>query len=681
MPTLATLPRPSLLALVLTAPLTAQWSTIAQDPINQVTAGAFVLTHQNAQGIHAFSAMSKTWTTVSPPGSSYRGTGDYYIVTLESGNVLRGYSARRNASATQTVSSNTSTMTSYGDLFVVVDTPPASPRFLRAYSAVTNAWSSITLNTFPASSPTVSRDAVVQFDGTRYVGFSVRTGQWAVLPVTTEGRSPQANDSFITVDLAGNSALGPRQIAAFSGIRGCWTVSPIYPSTGAGVTGTNHCAIARVELPNPAQVAFAGYSASTAQWVTSTLVHNTAGSITTVAWHNVARVLDSDVAARYELFGAGHGRWYQLTGAGLSEAALHEDFTFVANAAGGVLACSGMVAGGFVALPSASNWLFPVSASSKHVGLVNDQNGAGAMWGYSAATNAFTGPVPLSTQGQSAVVGGGAVAGFNVYGYAGYGTNAQALSARWGNWVAGPAMVTNNTFTTLGAGSVLVDYETFTASGYALHVFDEHRNAWRSPFALPPNYSFTVGENAVVAWTNPGGTIYAYSAQRGDWTSIPSVPPITSAGGGVNLTENLAWWTAGNQVYAFGTPDTTHSWYQWPLGPDFATSGPGPAGSAVPFLAVSVKGTPGGELAFLYASLTLAPSPITVPGIGSLDLDPNGAVFAANLGTIDSDGLAEVQLPLPPAVPGLQLWYQTLKVDLNTVQPLLPGRATGAWIF
>ena len=118
---------------------------------------------------------------------------------------------------------------------------------------------------------------------------------------------------------------------------------------------------------------------------------------------------------------------------------------------------------------------------------------------------------------------------------------------------------------------------------------------------------------------------------------------------------------------------------QWPLSRDYASSGAGPVGSALPTLAFAVRGQPSAELALVYAAFTLWTTPVAIPGLsGLLDIDPATAFPLANLGVFDADGVMKAAIPLASAIPGgVQVWIQAITLDLATLQlgfaPTRPG--------
>ena len=52
------------------------------------------------------------------------------------------------------------------------------------------------------------------------------------------------------------------------------------------------------------------------------------------------------------------------------------------------------------------------------------------------------------------------------------------------------------------------------------------------PFQLPPVYDLAVGENFILATpSNASGPVYAFSAQRGDWSTLTGAGQYVSSPG------------------------------------------------------------------------------------------------------------------------------------------------------
>jgi hypothetical protein len=671
---------PAFLCLATTA-LRAQWHFLPLNAAQNVHATDWYVAHDTGAGLVALSAIAANWTTISPGGSTFLQHQDAAIVTRESATLLRGWSAYRNATATQTVSTNASTVSGFNaaNFILVLDNAPFTNGVLRAYSAYTNTWASVSLQTLPSFSAVTDANVAVQIDGLAYHAYSAFTGQWTTHQASVAGGVPFAGADYAAVDLRGTS--GPFQFAAFSAPRGVWTLSPTYPPTGAArvsAGGARGLAI-RTHLGAPTTFRYAGFSPSTAQWVTSSLVHNSAASLTTTAFKNGVRIADLDPAARFEIFGTGNGIWQSLTGANLTEENVHEDCHVAYESSGSqctVHAASALVGGGYTSVVLSS--FFPGFSQGSHELLVTggSQNVA---YGYSAATNTFAGPVqqPFGSGISQGSIGG--VGAFVVQGSAGIGLRPEAFTARWGNWRGGPVIGPSENWSMAVSTSIAVAIrDTFPGAHY--HVFDEHRNTWLPPVTTnAPLPTWAMGPSCFFL-TDVPGTYTTYSVQRGDWTVQGGFGSITSPGG-INMRQNLAWFTdSNNRICVFTTLPRTQTWCQWPISDRFATSGSG-LGST-PYVGVSARGA-SPEYGLLYAALALPPSPITIPGIlGTLDLDPLGAVQVADLGLFDANGVREATLQFGGAIPpGIQLWLQLVTVNLLNGAITIHDRASGSFLF
>lgn len=661
--------------------LPAQWASLPKDPAHGVYAGNWFVAHDTGAGVAAFSAIAQVWSTISPAGSSIARLADSCLVVMDSPGTLRGWSAFSNSSATQASSPPANyTFVSNGDSYAVaLDSVPFTQGVLRAYSAFTNTWANLSLGVFPSTSLVSAAHVAVQHEGLHYHAYSPYTGQWHTLTVPVDGGTPFVGPEYAAVNLRGVS--GPFQYAAFSARRGTWTLSPVYPATGAGqVAHPNGNSFAiRADIGSGTSFVYAAFSPITGQWVSSTLQHSAATVLSTLTSRNVLRIEDSTPAARFEMFGTANGVWQSLTGSNLVEDSVHDDFHMVRDSSGSsttVYVASALVGGGYTSITVPT--FFPGVSQGSHCCIITD--GVASARAYTAATNTFLPAVPQLPFSNASQACSGTVGGFTMQGSAAAGTNAQAFSARWGTWVAGPSILPVDSWSTYASGASLVAVKS-TFPGYEFHVFDEHRNAWNAAVLPGSPAWFTVGQNTVVY---PSGTttLNAYSAARGTWSSQSGIGTAANPSGPPTILENLFWLVdANNLIWVFANPDRTQSWAQWPVGGQFPTSGATPGG-ATPYFGVSMRGS-SPQFALLYGALGLAPSPLAIPGLaGTLDLDPAGALQLAAPGLFDADGVLEVRIPLPGVVPAsTQLWMQLVTVDLFTGQIELAGRATGTRFF
>jgi hypothetical protein len=232
------------------------------------------------------------------------------------------------------------------------DLVPFTNGVLRAYSQYTNTWASVALATLPSTSLKWAPNVAVQKDGLHYHAYSAYTGQWVTLDVAVEGGIPFIGPDYAAVDLRGTS--GPFQYAAFSALRGKWTLSPVYPSTGAGLIASQSAnALAIKTNAAGSKCRYTGHSPISGAWTTSSFVHSTSATQSGLAFKNALRVQDTDTSVRFELFGAGNGIWQGLAGTNLVEESLHDDFHVVKDAtdsASTLYLASAMVGGGYLSL-------------------------------------------------------------------------------------------------------------------------------------------------------------------------------------------------------------------------------------------------------------------------------------------------------------------------------------------
>lgn len=672
------LPLLSLILAGISLPTTAiaQWATTPHNPAAQLFDGGWYVVHDTPAGVEAISAIGQTWRVLSPSGSTIVHTGDSLVVTEEAGFVLRGWSALHDSSATQTFSASHSTqvgtqfLTSY---CILKDNVPGTNGVLRAYSAYTNTWSSLALPSVPNTSLTWGLNAAVQKEGLNYHAYSAYTGQWVTLTTTVAGGFPISGVDYVATDLRFNNG-GAFQYAAFSAPRGVWTLSPNYPSTGgSGVQAIPNCSVLAIKVPDPAPNSFryAAYSPYTAQWATSTMVHTTTAAPSVAVRTNLIRVLDTNVAARCEMFGAGNGIWQSLTGANYAEMVAGDGVLVMRSPTSNptvVWFASAMVGGGFtsVSVPGA---IANVTVSP-HGGILYggvDQTTSQA-WGYSASANAVLGPEPLPTfPGFYSLDGTGCAFAIQATGQV-----MRAFSTRHGNWVDGP-MTTGTGWLVQTAGTSLA-----VVSGSLVNTltpFDEHANVWLPARTDGPR---VLGPNSIVL-RHAGGNYDGLSLPTGQWSTVTGVGTINSNGGLPRAQEALTWFHDSTRLYVFCAPDVTQTWWQYPASTRFGQSGT--VGGVTPYLGVSLRGNANADFALLYASLGLSPSPLTIPGLtGTLDLDLNAIQLGA--GFLGAGGVLPLRLPMPAVLPASTLVYlQGVLVDLTNGQVRLGGRATSTTFF
>src|SRR5690606_13426671 len=97
---------------------------------------------------------------------------------------------------------------------------------------------------------------------------------------------------------------------------------------------------------------------------------------------------------------------------------------------------------------------------------------------------------------------------------------------------------------------------------------------WNTPLALGTPHVMTPGRNLVVFTPSAGalaGAVQAYSVQRGDAIS-PGALPMPLAVGPV-AEENVAMLVdGGGALWAYGSANDGHTYYQWPNGTEYHIS-------------------------------------------------------------------------------------------------------------
>jgi hypothetical protein len=673
-----------LLCPALAGPTAAQWSSLAYNSAKPITHRKWFVAHDPGTGVQAFSAIAQQWTPVSGASATQIYTCESALVMDEGGGVLRGWSAYTNSSSTQAVSA-LFTIKSAGVLdcsyCLLVDSGVVPPA-LRAYSAYTGTWSSVALTNSAGNSSYGANVAIVQ-DGFHWRAYSAYTGQWVTFDAPSAPvQFPLAGSEYAAIDLG-----TPKQYAAFSAQRGKWTLSPLYPASGAAPIPSGSSASAafaiRADTGNASTRVYAGYSGLTGQWSTSTLVHSTTTSQAVTASANLVRVQDTDTAARYEVFGAGNGVWQSLTGPNLVEDSLHQDFQLVKSTTTNpttFYAVSGLVGGGYTSI---SVPMFSAVATPSTHGCVVYVLVSGGAWAYSAATNAFLPQLAFPGLAFPMIFGLESVYAFVLQGTGSIGTKAKAYSARWGQWVDGPTVDGTAGWSCDAKGNTVVvthNLPTVPAS-YEFTPFDEHSNQWLASPVIGTDYAFC--PNAFVAYTPSTGVFQAYSAQRGDWSTQTGVGAVVGGSSQISSSEYMVSFTDTNgTLWVFATPDSTQSWFPWPIGKQYAVSGATPGGTT-PYIGLSVHGNPGTDYALVYANAALAPAPLAIPGFGGLlDLELSGAFLLANLGLVDADGVREARIPISGTLPSnTQAWMQAILLDLSNGQARFAGRATGARFY
>src|SRR5690606_12908846 len=145
-------------------------------------------------------------------------------------------------------------------------------------------------------------------------------------------------------------------------------------------------------------------------------------------------------------------------------------------------------------------------------------------------------------------------------------------------------------------GTALAFVERHLGDPDVVRPFDERLKRWGTPLALGPIGFYdavTVGGTVVVCRPDfifSGAPVYAWSGHRDDWTPAAAASPPATA---IQAYGDVAWFRDQDQrLWAFGARERTYVHDAWPDRPGYATSGPGPAGSALQRLRVSLRGAP-----------------------------------------------------------------------------------------
>lgn len=665
--------------LALSSALHAQWSSTSYTAANGYTQTDHLVVHQNAQGIQVYSAMSKQWTTVSPPGSTIRAQHDWVLVTEEAGGVLRAYSALLNRSAAITTAPGGFPFVfTKGKTAFVVDNPPSGVAAMRAYSAMLNTWTSMTPSASYQLAYTGEEFAVFQTLNEAW-GYSAYHGTWTGLahPAGTMLQL-KTGTQLATIELETPLPAFKREIAAYSPWTASWAIAPAELwSGGMQVWGGNVFGCMR--RVSASDYRWMGYSAFSGQWTSSTLAHSGVSSLSAKWSENVIVASDSDNAARFEAFGARNTSWQALTGPNLDFApvfaGVNQDYGLVGNAVTGELhAFSGLRAGGWSTLNQGTGLSCDTSAA--HLAIATRATPALTYWAYTPISNAWSAPLAVNAGSSLSLVDG--VANVLAANVDASNHRFHALAARTGAWVAGPLVPTSESYSTSSGTSLVLNYGSSGAAKGKTRVFDERYGNWSPSYTSGLSIvNGNAGGNSALVWFF-GQPAAAYSARRGDW-----VLPSGAANVGQTPTfsaDVVAYVDQANKLWAFSALDEGHVWLDWPNSLDYQV--PGTVGAVAGTLGYSVHGAPGVELALVYAA-PAAQSGLALPGIGGLlYLDPGSAFSVGSLGLVDADGLREKQYPLPGGLAGpAQIWLQPVLVDSGTLQARFGGRAEQAWLL
>lgn len=661
-----------LAAAALAALASAQWDSIPYQELSAVTAEGFLVLHRNADGWNVFSAAAQRWQTIAPASYQVLGTGDWTVV-LEGPAGVRGYSARHNRWA-PLPSGVVPGATAVGDdVAIVVDIADSDAIEAWGYSAQTNSWSSVGL----VSEPVLSDVAVSRFvaglrDEEIYYGFSARTGQWAAYDAMMLGQNPIAVGNVLVADLRDAFGVGGQpNIAAFSGVHGTWELSP--PVDPGGLLSVDHN-VAAVALPAPKGIRACAYSAYGGRWIESSAVHDTFGTtISTGA--NWVLVQEPLGAVRIEAIGAAPAQnWEALPGSWSVAVDDAADYVLVERTNNTEIAAfSGLADGAWA--PLAINSIATFETGLQRYAVVRD--GFSIFSGFSPAQAAWT----VNPLGQFVFFNHGVAAAS----YFSSSLPFTGFSGRWGAWTPGP--MSDAPATAQIAGGTAVGYQRQSGPSVGtVDMFDERCDQWVS-FDLGGIATFDPGLNVVLAEPHPslGGDlddVFAYSAQRADWTSPDGeVLPVDTTPE-PEVEDDVCWFVdSAGQLWAFGAPNRSHYWFQWPSGTEFLVTDP-PPGAPSPRAPFSGSGEPGQIFFGFVAGANSCPG-IEILGINGL-LYVNLA-FTFQLGQL---GAAPPERVVPqffpinnPLTRGVQTFWQTYIIDLPTLTGEFGDRMDPGWFF
>ncbi|MEZ5980167.1 MAG: hypothetical protein R3F34_18405 [Planctomycetota bacterium] len=646
----------------------AAWDKTTYDPAGSLFVEGFLVAQQGVAGVEAFSSSARKWTTVSPPGSSVIGSGDWCLFVREptSPAALTAYSARLNNSATLTLAGTAPILFASDDDVAFVVTVDAIGTFTAwAYSAVHGVWvpQPLGVQVGPADFA-ISRFVVGVRDGDAYHGFSARTGAWTTF-FAGPGAALSADGNTLLADF---TPTGIATVAAFSGVRGCWAKSPTVQG-GSPVLLDHNVAYVREDTPLPGTYHPCAYSAYEGAWVSSpTMLPVPVPEILT---DNVVQIGGATFAAApVEAFGAGHATWNPLP-PNFVPMYIDEDYSLAFDPISLDMAgFSGLCGGPWVPEPNVTGGLPLPVAPPDHIGGVDT---GGALHVFRPAKNMWSPPLP-KTPADTILVADATLEVRSAL------TGAdRAIATRWAPWVAsgpvGPA--------TAGTGSVIMHQ---TPAG-VIDSFDERCDMWNATLALGAPHTMTAGRNLVVFVPAAGvaaGAVQAYSVQRGDLIS-PGPIPLPLAVGPV-AEENVAMLVdATGRLWAYGSVNDGHVFYQWPCGTEYhqsasaaslATCKPGLFG-------YGVRANPG-SFSYLLLGTTISCPPVVIPGIcNELWMPFATTSIYSPIGFHDADCMVEFKVGVSGlASTCIQPWFQPITLDSVSLM-LCFGcrRADPAWIF
>ena len=642
------------------------WAETAHDPAGTLHVEGFLVAQEGVAGVEVFSASARKWDFVAPPGSTVVGKGDWCMLMFTP-NGMTAYSARLNNSATLPFMGGTLPFffDCHDDVCFVVGIDNNGLLTSWAYSAVHGVWVPQVLGgAVTPADYAISRFVVGIRDNNFYHGFSARIGAWSTTPGPIAGAPISADGNVLLADFT----LTPNpRLVAFSGVRGCWTPSPLL-RFGTPVLLDHNVVYARAVNSTPGTISPCAYSAYSSAWSLAP-VPTTPVALEVVS-DNVVLVNDpSSTAVGIQAFGAGHATWHVLP-PNFTLLNIDEDYAMAVDPLSLDLSGFSGVCGGPWQFESNPSGAFPVPVvPPDHIGAA-DTGTSFHVFQPTMNTWAPTLPkTPLDTvfvaDAVLEVQGTGITWG---------------IDTRWGTWVPSPAMSP----LTAGTGSVIA-HQT---GGGVVEGLDERCNLYNPPYPLVSGPSLmSPGRNLVVFSPPVGsstGIVEAYSVQRGDWTS-PGAIPLPLAVGPLPEENVAALVDGGGVLWAYGSPNDGHVYYQWPNCTEYHVSkaqGQNPNCKPV-LLAVGMRSRPG-NITWLLRGNTIQCPPLLLAGFcGELWMPLAGTIIQAGPGVHDPDCMIEYRIGLPPTLPPcIEPWFQTLTFDVGSgVLCFGCKRSDAAWIF
>jgi len=692
-----------LAAFSLSGLLNAQWGAIDRAPSKPVLSGSNIVAHQNDDGVQAFSPTAGTWKLIAEPSAVLMEVGEWVALVQTSEGWL-GYSARLHDTALlvpPTPGAQLATFQVAGELMVMIFRVPSNAgsavNSAYAYSAQSNAWRSVAL----VSPLSVLPDQMLNTglaiginDGDRYHGFAARTGEWATHSLT--GIPPQGANLTGEGNVLAALVLGlfpnTSQVLAFSGVRGTWSVSPV-ELDAFNLEVDNNVAVALAFSVAPGGAAFQplAYSAYTAEWVACTTGCPVAEDVLVHHTDNVVALVNFSPGSVHA-FGARPGKeWAHLPTNGVHS--YGDDYLIAGEASPHPLwvwGFSGLAGGTWnqeqLSWPGHSpSMTFTFMEGPAHIGVVEEYTHSpkffyDAVHAFCPSLNSWAtisvGQQIMTSQNQSVV--GQSVLFSPIYA-------GEVLSTRFGAWTSVPATPSPNSLQGAERGHTLL-----VKNGLGIKVYNGRTGQISTPFSAHPwpLPSLDLGSetsdcNMVLArYSNSDGEeldVFAYSAQRDDWTSPgPHVYSDSAV-----LGENILWLEDKGKLWAFGSLCEGHVWYDWPNGKEYHIPDDG-LSAHVPELRYSLRAEPGSVFA-LYGSSGLLSTPLSLlPNGAPLWLDFTGSLLLSPLGSFGSanaDGLIQAGFPIPAGLqPVKHFFFQPLILN-GSNQFYLGNRFDPAWIF